>query len=1069
MASGFNKFLQSGGGDIVGLQDGTEILFSSTISASNLLPSRALRTDPARVIQSGDLPISDITGLQASLDSKLTNPMTANLDGGQFNIFDLNNIQIDTTGSGTDIATLEYNGTGNVTIELDGLLTSTSAPVVDESVIVYDGTTGALIKETAANLTVAGNLSGLTRLTSSGNIDFSPCDSFDVTTGDNVAEACSLQTSGGTSAGIRLLNNTGTAASSILIDSTAGGIQLDSSSGVNVASGGFTIANNPAAASTSAPVVNESVVVYDGTGGSLIKETSGILTVAGALSGLTALTSSGGIDFDPCTTFSVETSMNAVNACSIESNGGTSTTMLIKNDSGTAVNSISIDSTAGGIQLDSDSGVNVASGGFTIANNPVVVSTSAPVVTNSIVKYSGTGGSLVTESSVTIDSGQISTPENILINTIDSGEDTLYGFDTGTSIAGSLNTIFGSEAGTGIIENRNCYFGRRAAQNASGGSDNTCLGFEAGRENIGPSHNTFIGSSTGVLCTGASNVALGSGTFSVATGGINNCMLGRAAGNAILTGSDNICIGTQAGSDYKTSESDNICIGNDGTTGESGKIRIGNSTDHDDCFIPTPLTISGNVTIDTVDSSSNTFYGFDAGVNVNLIGNTVIGSEAGTAALNNNNTLIGKWAGENATGSSQVVVGESAGRNMGSGLNCVYVGVLAGNATTGNDNVAIGAAAMNVTTSAVGNTAIGRNALSSVTTGDRNTALGIDAGSALTLTDSDNICIGNVGVVGDNAIIRIGNDTHDFVQIPKELRIEEDGGGNYTGFRTSTTQPTDYTYQMPIAQSSDDQRRTITTRNGLLTESENGPYGRGFIYDGRLAHLSDSTIAASNCDCRDDSNVKNLFRSTATIDFATSGILGIQTDDAPISANTWYGIHIIGDTTGSNADTFIAIEAGSALSQTGYDVKRRLGHVRSNASSDLLNFTMHHRGDIRHTIWDESYADLELFSAGPSVGSTLQTLDCSSLLPPSCSMADFHFEIDLDDDFHQFRVQNPNSGQTYANCVIRLGTGIETAPGEEFNTVVSNLGCNSSQEIEWGATITGNFITITCVAYFENL
>lgn len=1281
--SGFNKFLQSGGGGVAGLQDGTQPLFSSTISANNLDASKALKTNASRIIISTELDIADTTGLQAALDSKNANPMIANLDAAQFDIFDLNNIKIDTAGSGTDIATLEYNGTGNKTIDLDllaahvdsssipsinnritvfdgvsgelirqstaitevggafagitgysqltgafttsdlssatlgasgdidlttassgdinlnsddvitidstsgtdiasGGLTvasnivcaSSTAPVVNNTIPIWSGTTGGLLKESAAVLSVAGALSSLTGLESSGAVDFDPCTTFSLDTTMNAANAVSIESAGGTAVTMRIKNDSGTSASSILIDSTAGGIEFNSASGVNVASGNLNIAGNPAISHTSGAVVVNTIPVYADVNGRTVKETVTLIDGSGNLSAVAGLQANGVIDFDTCTSLSVDTLSNTTNALNLESSGGTTASMRMLNNTGTSVSSILIDSTAGGIQLDSASGFNVASGGLNIAGNPVPAITSAPVVDNSVCTFDGTGGNIqetqatitgpnffipgtiqstsggslsiidsvsgfssawraasssllnlsfqmhnaypsgneavmkfssigadrswfefpassttnaiprwsngtvggFNDSSVLIDgsdnitganditqTGQLSTPENIFINTVDSGENTVYGFNAGINIAGTLNTVFGSNAGVGAMQNQNSFFGRWAGFAAAGGSFNTALGYQAGKDMGSNSNCTFVGNATGFFAGGSDNTALGSGSYTLATGGTGNTMLGRATAGNLLTGSDNVIIGLSAGSAYTTSESDNILIRNSGVIGESGKIRIGNSTDHTDFIVPVNLTISNE------DASTNTKYGFDTLANVSGIGNTVMGSEAGTGIINNNNTLIGKWAGENATGSSQVAIGVQAGRNMGAATNCTYVGILAGLSVTGNDNVAVGSGAMLAATSSEGNTAIGRGTLDALGTGDRNTVLGIDAGSALTLTDSDNICIGNVGVAGDNANIRIGNDTHNFVQIPKQLRIEEPGGGNYTGFRTSTIQASDYTYEMPFNQVVDDQTRSITARNGFLSESTNGPYGRGFIYDGRLAWLSDSTVAVVNCDARDDTNVKNLFHPTDTVDFATSGVLGIQTSDAPISANTWYGIHLIGDTSGGNSDTFIAIEDGSALTQSGYDVKRRLGHVRTNGSSDILNFTMHHRGDIRHTIWDESYATLELFSGAPTTGSVLQTLDCSSLLPPSCSMADFHFEIDLDDDAHQFRVQNPLSGQTYANCVIRLGTGIETAPGEEFNTVVSNLGCNTSQEIEWGASITGNLITITCIAFFENL
>src|SRR5262249_14501423 len=75
--------------------------------------------------------------------------------------------------------------------------------------------------------------------------------------------------------------------------------------------------------------------------------------------------------------------------------------------------------------------------------------------------------------------------------------------------------------------------------------------------------------------------------------------------------------------------------------------------------------------------------------------------------------------------------------------------------TTGSDNTADGNVALFSNTTGSDNTATGLGALVSNTSGSGNIALGFSAGSKLT-TGSNNIDIGNVGVAGEDAKIRIG-------------------------------------------------------------------------------------------------------------------------------------------------------------------------------------------------------------------------------------------------------------------------------------------------------------------------
>ena len=75
----------------------------------------------------------------------------------------------------------------------------------------------------------------------------------------------------------------------------------------------------------------------------------------------------------------------------------------------------------------------------------------------------------------------------------------------------------------------------------------------------------------------------------------------------------------------------------------------------------------------------------------------------------------------------------------------------------GDENTAVGFQALEGVVSGSTNTAFGFRALGTVAAGaSGNIAVGTSAGDSLTLADSDNICIGNAGVAGNDDEIRIG-------------------------------------------------------------------------------------------------------------------------------------------------------------------------------------------------------------------------------------------------------------------------------------------------------------------------
>ncbi len=124
----------------------------------------------------------------------------------------------------------------------------------------------------------------------------------------------------------------------------------------------------------------------------------------------------------------------------------------------------------------------------------------------------------------------------------------------------------------------------------------------------------------------------------------------------------------------------------------------------------------------------------------------------------NSNLFLGS-PGSITSGTTNVGYGKLAAASISSGSDNVMVGYEAGiGYTTGNTSTIVGSYAMfNAVAGASNNTAIGSSTLYNLAgAGTNNTALGFNTGSAFTTTESNNIVIGNTGVIADNAKIRIG-------------------------------------------------------------------------------------------------------------------------------------------------------------------------------------------------------------------------------------------------------------------------------------------------------------------------
>lgn len=172
-----------------------------------------------------------------------------------------------------------------------------------------------------------------------------------------------------------------------------------------------------------------------------------------------------------------------------------------------------------------------------------------------------------------------------------------------TAIPGTLNTATGTGAlqsnttgsfntGTGTAAlafnttgSNNTASGYNALQSNTAGSANTANGVDALKANTTGGSNTASGvSALRSNTTGASNVAFGYEAAKAQTTANANTALGYQAGLKWTTGTENIAIGAGAGKN-QTTGNNNIAIGANGSTEDTGTIRIGKKNKNTSTFI----------------------------------------------------------------------------------------------------------------------------------------------------------------------------------------------------------------------------------------------------------------------------------------------------------------------------------------------------------------------------------------------------------------------------------------------------------------------------------------------------
>lgn len=216
--------------------------------------------------------------------------------------------------------------------------------------------------------------------------------------------------------------------------------------------------------------------------------------------------------------------------------------------------------------------------------------------------------------------------------------------------------------------------------------------------------------------------------------------------------------------------------------------------------------------------------------------NTTIGLDAGNVAMTATNcTAVGFGAMQNLTSAAAcTAIGSKALNALTSGLaDCALGGSALLNLTTGNANVAIGNSAQVSNVTGGTNVSIGNASLQNLVSGNQNFSAGHFAGSAFTTNESNNIMIGNAGVVSDNNTTRIGAAAPGTGQIPISKTFIYGVDGVNVGSTANVV--TEVGNQLGTAVITAGAGITITPTANTITISSGGVDAQSFVTDAGTA------------------------------------------------------------------------------------------------------------------------------------------------------------------------------------------------------------------------------------------
>lgn len=229
----------------------------------------------------------------------------------------------------------------------------------------------------------------------------------------------------------------------------------------------------------------------------------------------------------------------------------------------------------------------------------------------------------------------------------------------------------------------------------------------------------------------------------------------------------------------------------------------------------------------------------------------------------------------------------------------------------------------------------------------------------------------------------------------------------------------------------------------LFTSGANSQLG--FINGLTLARVSTTTYSVATGAARnEDAGTPALMALgtalTKSLSAWAAGNNNGSLDTGTITLNSWYHVHLIQNLSTGVVDVLLSLSATAPTMPSGYTARRRIGSIRTDASSQVTAFVQN--GD--KFLWDVAVSDLNVTNPGTTAATRTLTVPTGVVVFPSVSwgavaaastaMGVLVTPLSITDS-------TPSSTLTTVRAVVT------SASGGTVQTVVSNIPTNTSAQV----------------------
>ena len=227
----------------------------------------------------------------------------------------------------------------------------------------------------------------------------------------------------------------------------------------------------------------------------------------------------------------------------------------------------------------------------------------------------------------------------------------------------------------------------------------------------------------------------------------------------------------------------------------------------------------------------------------------------------------------------------------------------------------------------------------------------------------------------------------------------------------------------------------------------------------KLTRINGAQISIGIGACRDSTDAVNIINpSPLTVDLSTSGAGGLDTGSE--AANTLYTCYIISGSSGVAG--ILSTNQTTPTLPAGYQYFRRVGAVRNNSSSNILNFTQEGNANNRRMVYLTNEGTVRVLSSGSATTPTAVSLSAFMPVTSISPILAYNFQSDDKDNFVMLRP----TGSTSADFGFKMH--MQGDKNRDGYGVIEPM-TDAAQSLDYEVSDGADDLDLSVIGYHDNL